>query len=189
MPETIHRLMHYAPCILVALDSDGAGKEGWKRWETSFPQARRCRVPEGKDPGEAFAAGVNLRDWLLAGIPKGLRGLLLGREKTSSPAPSISIAEAVLPVGTIAPERIPDDVQKLADLWKGKPIGYRHRTDERGGCLEWGWYYNHAYAREHAEEVHAFIKFANASDAVNLWLERHPAEKITSFNFLSRALS
>lgn len=180
MPESIHQLMHDAPCILVALDKDGAGKDGWKRWETSFPQARRCIAPAGKDPGEAFAAGISLRTWMLAGIPKGLRSVILAPprqpEHTSAPA-------------HIEDVPIPADVRKLAELWTGKPIGYKHTTDDTGGCLEWGWYYNHKYAREHAEEVHEFIKFANGSDDINLWLERHPAEKITSKNFLSRDLS
>jgi len=61
-----------ALCILVALDAegkDGAGAKGWQRWPATFPRAKRWPCPVGKDPGEAYAAGANLRAWIMAGLP------------------------------------------------------------------------------------------------------------------------
>jgi hypothetical protein len=55
--------------ILDALDYDGAGAKEREFWETNFPQTDRWPVPAGKDPGEAFAAGVDLRAWILEGLP------------------------------------------------------------------------------------------------------------------------
>ena len=30
-------------------------------------------VPKGKDPGEAFELGVDIKEWVRAGLPRGLR--------------------------------------------------------------------------------------------------------------------
>lgn len=73
MSSAIFDCLQEARCILVALDMDKAGAEGWPRWQATFPSAKRWPVPTGKDAGEAFSAGVDLRLWLLAGIPAGLR--------------------------------------------------------------------------------------------------------------------
>lgn len=55
--------------ILVALDSDDGGvKEAWTWWREHFSQARRWPVPIGKDPGEAWQGGADLRAWVLAGL-------------------------------------------------------------------------------------------------------------------------
>lgn len=60
--------------ILNALDSDGAGaKESGKWWAQHFPEAVRWPVPDGKDPGEAWQKGVDLREWIAEGLPEGLR--------------------------------------------------------------------------------------------------------------------
>lgn len=55
--------------ILVSLDSDDAGaKAAWRWWLENFPQARRWPPIEGKDPGDMWAAGVDLRVWIKAGL-------------------------------------------------------------------------------------------------------------------------
>lgn len=61
-----------------ALDYDATEKNGsyenaggsaatW--WKKQFPQAERWPVPVGKDPGDAFKAGVSLREWVKTGLP------------------------------------------------------------------------------------------------------------------------
>lgn len=66
-------MLRGAVCILNALDYDAAGEKYRTWWEEEFSQNRRWPAPEGKDPGEAWEAGVNLREWILAGLPEGLR--------------------------------------------------------------------------------------------------------------------
>jgi hypothetical protein len=62
-------LLKQARLILVGLDSDQAGaKEAWGWWKGHYHQARRWPPIQGKDPGEMFAAGVNLRAWVQAGL-------------------------------------------------------------------------------------------------------------------------
>lgn len=55
--------------ILVALDYDAAGFQAWRWWDNEFDQARMWPVPSGKDPGEAFQAGVDIRTWVIQGLP------------------------------------------------------------------------------------------------------------------------
>lgn len=58
--------------ILVALDygdDNLAGEKAAAWWLRQFPQARRWPVPQGKDPGEAFEKGVDIRAWIRAGLP------------------------------------------------------------------------------------------------------------------------
>ncbi len=55
--------------ILNALDFDGAGAKAWQWWKREFPESVRWPVPRGKDPGEAYQAGVDIRKWIMAGLP------------------------------------------------------------------------------------------------------------------------
>ena len=48
-------------------ESPGAKAAAW--WVKHYPKADTWPVPVGKDPGEAFEAGVDLRAWVLAGLP------------------------------------------------------------------------------------------------------------------------
>ncbi len=65
-------ILQRADCILDCLDFDAAGAEPQAWWSQRYRRHRRWPVPVGKDPGDAFAAGVDLRSWLLAGLPQGL---------------------------------------------------------------------------------------------------------------------
>lgn len=62
-----------AASILVALDADHAGAKSWPWWQTHFPQADRWPVPSGKDPSDYKKAGGDIRAWMIAGLPPGLR--------------------------------------------------------------------------------------------------------------------
>ena len=80
-----HRTYHalgQAACILMIPDIDRAGLMAARFWATNFEKAVIYPVPLGKDPGDAFAAGVDIRAWIRAGLPPGWRvgRSLLGRE-------------------------------------------------------------------------------------------------------------
>lgn len=66
--------------ILVATDFDSpdhqgrrAGTEAARWWLSHFPQAERWPVPAGKDPGEAFRLGIDLRAWICEGLGPSFR--------------------------------------------------------------------------------------------------------------------
>jgi hypothetical protein len=40
----------------------------WLWWQKHFKQSRRWPTIKGKDPGEAYRNGINIRDWVMAGI-------------------------------------------------------------------------------------------------------------------------
>jgi len=62
-------ILNQSQLILVALDTDRAGAtESWRWWEEHYPQAHRWPAIQGKDPGEMWAAGVNIRTWVEAGF-------------------------------------------------------------------------------------------------------------------------
>lgn len=74
--DKAHEMLARAARILVALDMDGdrpdgsnPGADAWPWWRDTYRQARVWPVPEGKDPGEAFARGVDLASWVYAGMP------------------------------------------------------------------------------------------------------------------------
>ena len=55
--------------ILLALDGDEAGaREAWRWWMENLPQARRWPPIDGKDPGEMWQKGIDLRTWVMVGI-------------------------------------------------------------------------------------------------------------------------
>ncbi len=76
--ETFARLQEL-PLILIATDFDEpdqrgqrAGSKAASWWVENFPQSERWPVPIGKDPGEAFMAGTDLRTWIRTGLPPAL---------------------------------------------------------------------------------------------------------------------
>lgn len=66
---TTDQILKQAEIILVSLDSDQAGaKESWKWWAEHYPNSKRWPPVNGKDPGEMYQAGVDVRVWVQAGL-------------------------------------------------------------------------------------------------------------------------
>ena len=81
-----------AAVILVALDADLAGTARWPWWHEHYPQAEQLIVPAGKDPGEAFSRGVDLRKWVLDALPISCHPARVAKPKNiQSPAPVADI--------------------------------------------------------------------------------------------------
>ncbi len=70
-----HELLSRSVCILGALDYDHGGDAQQAWWQNQYRQYRRLAPLPGKakDPGDAFAAGIDLRKWIIDGLPPGLR--------------------------------------------------------------------------------------------------------------------
>ena len=83
-PDKIAKnLLSLTDHIMVSLDFDEAGLKAWWQWKEQYLQAERWPVPEGKDPGEYFKAGGNIREWILIGLPPGLKPALLKKEESA----------------------------------------------------------------------------------------------------------
>lgn len=63
-------LLQKATTILLSLDADEAGvKTSWSFWMPTYVgKVKRWPVPFGKDPGEAYQKGLDLRCWIVAGL-------------------------------------------------------------------------------------------------------------------------
>lgn len=83
-------MLRSADLILNALDSDEAGAVNSARfWDREFPQCKRWPSPPsmGKDAGEAFGEGLDIRAWVLAGMPSHVRRGLEARKQPAQPQP------------------------------------------------------------------------------------------------------
>jgi len=113
--------------VLDALDfgdkgpADKHGRASREWWERALPeQYRRWPVPEGKDPGEAVELGLDLREWILAGLPP---AVTLGL----SDAGRVS-AEGCGGGGAVERSQVPEPVSRLADIMRRHPI-YIRKTE------------------------------------------------------------
>jgi DNA primase len=96
-----HQILRATGLILVSLDSDAAGaREAWKWWAKQYPTARRWPVPIGKDPTEAKQAGLDLRAWILAGLPDSEPSTPAEPANTTGTAPAQETAKQEPPGAT-----------------------------------------------------------------------------------------
>ena len=109
-----HEALSRSARILVALDADddkvdgsNPGAEAWLWWKQTYPQAKLWPVPEGKDPGEAFALGINLAQWIFAGTP--LRKPLQEGRRICTAHASSTTALAPASSGSVPPVAIDGD--------------------------------------------------------------------------------
>ena len=70
-PDSVaYPLLRSASRVCLAHDYDAAGAEALEWWTNTFPTtARRWPTPICKDPGDAFAQGADLRQWIAAALP------------------------------------------------------------------------------------------------------------------------
>jgi len=81
-------LLNRSELILTSLDADRAGAaESWRWWKEHYRQAQRWPSIRGKDTGEMWAAGVNIRTWVEAGIMEYAANLAI------QPEPHLYLAE------------------------------------------------------------------------------------------------
>jgi DNA polymerase I-like protein with 3'-5' exonuclease and polymerase domains len=67
--ERAFQVLSQAEIILISLDDDDAGtKSAFSWWLKHFPHANFWPIIEGKDPTEAYLNGLDLREWVKAGI-------------------------------------------------------------------------------------------------------------------------
>jgi len=105
--------LRQAKLILIALDSDEAGgKTSWTWWMKHIPNAKRWCPLYGKDPTEAYRNGLNLRNWILAGLPC--------PKKVPDPVPSVDY----LPT-------FGRKITYLSEFYKEKQIPYQILEDKR----------------------------------------------------------
>ncbi len=78
-------ILHRSQCILNCLDFDAAGRNEQLWWSDTFRRNKRWPVPVGKDPGDAYKEGVDIRQWILKGLPPGLAWKVVGLKESTAP--------------------------------------------------------------------------------------------------------
>lgn len=210
-PDAVaHAALSRAARILVALDFDTQPEDGkpiptakaWPWWEAAYPQARLWPVPKGKDPGDAYAQGVDLWAWVRAGMPlcvaargqgghaapevrpEGTMGLKpvgdsSGGEGDSAADAAVEVVPPVQPWPDYFGDWMPPvAVVELAKYWRGKPVEFRKTAD--GGA---GWRWDPEWAARYPQACHDFLTLGQAGD-VWKWLDEHVADVVTSRNVL-----
>ena len=181
--------------ILVAHDNDTAGAKASLWWLERFKQARRWPVPVAKDPGEAKAAGCDLRQWLILGLPPALTISVApsgdrvdlackveGGAEIEASAGEEKVVEDVEKQETVptvgAPE---DDLAELAGLLAKNPVQVvKSLRDGYEVRIQWqpSWRSaNQGLANRISDLVHK-------SEAVAVAIHRHPAMVIHGRNLL-----
>ena len=194
LPANVYEQLQSCLCILVALDCDAAGADGWPRWQETFPRAKRWPVPAGagKDPGEAFSRGENLRLWLQAGIPAGIRKAMRtgqppemasqeeGRDEKAGPVTyhGIKLAEN----GHLIP---PPEVLQFYAMWREMPVVYTRFTDSEGNCIGFDWNCDNKWSARNPGKLREFLLFRDAHDIIWEWISLNPCNKVTAQNFLN----
>lgn len=118
--------------ILVSIDYDEPGAKATAWWKDTFSRCDRWPVPQGKDPGEAFAMGTDLERWIRAGLPP---ALTIGEpEARRAPAPAPKAEEELLRSETPAP------LLELRELLRKNPGVRIINTPERFTVLRDGKY-------------------------------------------------
>ena len=132
--EAAYGLLTAALHISVALDFDlkagstenaGGGQMPW--WRNQFSQAEREPVPVGKDPGDAFKVGCNIREWVKMGLPPIFNlppvapASQPARKPTKEPAGGVSlrVEQMIRDARSIVFSRYPTGAQEW--LYKNQP--------------------------------------------------------------------
>jgi len=170
--------------ILLGLDYDAPGQKAISWWAHEFHQVKTWPVPDGGDPGEAYQLGCDIRQWVKAGLPAGLR--IRGPDKTP-------VGRSVLDnekkgddpekqsekAGKSESEQV-DAVAELAGLLKKHPVVI-HNTPEQtyiAASLKW--------QAEHWDVYRRISRLVFHNVDVFRFISGYPARKITGKNIEPR---
>lgn len=62
------QIIRKIPLLLFCPDFDKAGAIAWAKWKKDYPHIERILTPHEKSAGDAFIAGVDLREWIKANL-------------------------------------------------------------------------------------------------------------------------
>jgi DNA primase len=135
--EAAAMILREALAILVALDFEprrnertgqveNPGGQAARWWKENFPRSKRWPPRIGKDPGEDYAAGTDIRAWILAGLPpamtietKGASTMAPESESFNSEKCIRLISEARGRIASACPPGAPDWLEEnKGDVWR-----------------------------------------------------------------------
>lgn len=158
--------------IILGLDYDAAGAKALEWWGQHYPRAKVWPLPDGKDPGEAFQAGCDLREWILAAYPPGwhLQRSALGRRPVPKPKADVKIKP---------PQDVPESVVELDRLMTGTPVRVIVTSDQLKIMSPPDW--NH----KNWDKFGRISQLVYFTPVVWDYLHAHKAEMITPDNLVT----
>lgn len=180
--EKIMEKLRNSAVILLGLDYDAPGRKAMKWWKEEFHQVKIWPVPDGGDPGEAYQSGVDIRQWIWAGLPAGLQlrgpdrrvGLSLLNDKKKG-GEKTEIVDLESPVVCEESESW-DYIAELAGLLRAHPVAIHNMPDRTyiAASVKWQQQNYEIYRRISA------LVFQNPE--VFRFVSAHPASKIIGEN-------
>lgn len=124
-------ILNKAKVILNAMDFDKAGAtSSYDFWEKEFPTSIRYPAPPsmGKDIGDAAANGLDVRQWILDGLPGYIKREMARRDNTAgtsatNPVPEKPYFDQVL------------DMFESTPLWRAELLSFRDHLKANGLCV------------------------------------------------------
>lgn len=175
-PDTwAYQILRGALQILNALDYGdiGGGAKAAERamqwWKEQFNRCDRWPVPRGKDPGEAYALGIDLDKWIKAGLPPAMTIEWPATPRDVGPRRVIDRP----PEGWGAPSELPCLIRELYDLLRKNPGVKIINTANRYTVLRQG-----KYVGGRINDL--VFQVAETKE----YIMSHPAEEIDGENFL-----
>jgi hypothetical protein len=135
-----YEILKKALQILVAIDYDAAGAKEMAWWKEHFSRCDRWPVPQGKDPGEAYAMGTDLDRWIRAGLPPALTIDGPGEKKPPAAETKRDLPETEQPAGEMQLSSLPAAVMELRELLRKNPGVRIINTPDRYAVLRDGKY-------------------------------------------------
>lgn len=160
--------------ILNALDCDQAGVAAGKWWSENFEQTVRWPVPVGKDPGEAYQAGVDVLEWVSNGLPPALTrdvAPLVADNTDMKSVMAAAPADAPLP-DEEPPAAIPAATRRAVQKQTSRPAELR---TPGGRNLEEP---PNLWPEESEKAPAALVKLSPALEELHRLLERYPVQVI-----------
>ncbi|MDL2306645.1 hypothetical protein LJC48_01260 [Desulfovibrio sp. OttesenSCG-928-C06] len=198
-----HKVLQRASRVLLCLDFDPDGSGGKEytdkalhKWLATYPAAQDWPVPQGKDPGDAYALGADMPVWLMAALPESCIPRAFRPVQTPPASPSVEapestpVAEAPAdpvqsPPAAIAPAQLVEgfpDVSALYALMLDHNLKIRVGQGSLGLDIPVGW------AFEHQQELAQASHLLFHSEEVAYWLDTHSVQAgyISAQNFMLR---
>ncbi|BBD08470.1 primase-helicase zinc-binding domain-containing protein [Desulfovibrio ferrophilus] len=147
-------------------------------WQVTYDHAERWPVPEAKDPGEAFAAGVSIADWIKAGLPPVmLMPAAPVRPAKPQPTPEVS-APALASPESKQPEQKTTSLAALERLLRETGIQLTFSGSQPFDIPK--------PLRGHTGILRRLKELCFQDDELGAYLDRHPAAIITADNLVVR---
>jgi len=162
--------------ILNALDYDAAGAKAVAWWAENFRNQTRWPAVKGKDPGEAIKLGMDLKEWIWAGLPPALT--IPGPETRTIIQPSPrhgdpEVRNAEPDIIHNVPSEISGPVLELFQILRKNPGVKIINTENRFTVLRDGKYVG--------GRINALVF---RTPVVTEYILSHPADEIDGENFL-----